>query len=63
MPLRTDLLTLGINPNFATRNEHVPEIERQHRVINERARACQHYLPFKVLPRLMLMEMVNNCVL
>ena len=28
VPLRTDLLTLGINPNFATRNEHVLKIER-----------------------------------
>ena len=27
VPLRTDLLTLGINPNFATQNEHVPKIE------------------------------------
>ena len=48
VPLCTDLLNLGINPNFATRNEHVPEIERQHRVIKERARACCHCLPFKV---------------
>ena len=63
VPLRTDLLTLGINPNFDTRNEHVPEIERHHRMINERARACRHSLPLKVLPRLMLVEMVNNCAL
>ena len=54
VPLCTDLLNLGINPNFATRNKHVPEIERQHCVIKERARACRHSLPFKVLPRLML---------
>ena len=32
----------------------MPEIERQHRVIKERARARRHALPFKVLPRLML---------
>ena len=63
VPLHTDLLTLGINPNFATRNEHVPKIERQHCVIKELARACHHSLPFKVLPRLMLVEMVNNCAL
>ena len=63
MPLRTDLLTLGINTNFDTRNDHVPEIERQHRVIKERARACRHALYFKVLPQLMLVEMVNNCAL
>ena len=63
VPLRTDLLTLGINPNFATHNEHVPKIERQHRMIKECARACHHSLPFKVSPRLMLVEMVNNCAL
>ena len=33
VPLCTDLLTLIINPNFATQSEHVPEIERQHRLI------------------------------
>ena len=60
LPCRTNLPTLGINPNFATRNEHVPETERQHRVIKERARACRNSLPFKVLTRLMLVEMVNN---
>ena len=63
MPLLTDLLNMGISFNFATRNEHVPEIERQHRVIKERAHACRHTLPFEVLPRLLLVEMVNNCAL
>ena len=63
LPLCTDLLTLVIHPNFATRNEHVPGIEWQHRVIKELTRACRHSLPFKVLPRLMLVEMVNNCAL
>ena len=63
VPLRTDLLNMGISVNFATRNEHVPEIERQHRVIKERARACCHMLPFEVLPRVLLVEMVNNCAL
>ena len=39
MSLHTDLMTLGIHTNFATRNEHVPKIEREHRVIKERARS------------------------
>ena len=60
VPLRTDLLTLVINPNLATPNEHVPKIERQHRIIKERAWSCRHALPFKVLPRLKLMVIVNN---
>ena len=63
VPLRTDLLNMGIAANFATRNEYVPEIERHHRVIKERAHACPHTLPFEVLTRLLLVEMVNNCVL
>ena len=63
LPLHTDLLTLGINPNFATRNEHVPKFKRQHRVIKKCARACRNSSPFIVLPRLMLLEMVNNCAL
>ena len=46
VPLRTDILSMEIVANFATRNEHVPEIERQHRVIKERARACRSTLPF-----------------
>ena len=33
VPLRTDLLNMGIYANSVTRNEHVPEIERQHCVI------------------------------
>ena len=61
--LCTELLNMGIHANFATRNEHVPDIERQHRVIKERARACRSTLPFEVLPKLLLVEMVNNCVL
>ena len=62
-PLRIELLNMGIHANFATRNEHGPEIERQHRVIKERARACRSTLPFEVLPKLLLVEMVNNCAL
>ena len=54
---------MGIHANFATRNEHVPEIERQPRVIKERARACRPTLLFEVLPKLLLVEMVNNCAL
>ena len=62
VPLRTDLLNMGIHANCATQNEHVPEIERQNRVIKERARACRSTLPFEVLPQLLLVKMVNNCV-
>ena len=54
---------MGIYAKFATRNKNVPEIERQHRFIKEIARACRSTLPFGVLPRLLLVKMVNNCAL
>ena len=62
-PLRTDLINICIAPNFTTRTEHVPEIERQHRVMKERAHTCRHTLTFEVLPWLLLVKMVNNCAL
>ena len=55
VPLRTDLLNMRIAANFATRNEHVPEIERQHRVIKEQARACCSVS--------ITSQNVNNCTL
>ena len=63
VPLRTELLNMGIHANFATRNKHVPEIKRQHRVIREHARACRSNLPFEVLPKLLLVQLMNNCAL
>ena len=54
---------MEIHANFATCNKHVPEIERQHRVTKERAHACRSTLPFEVLPKLLLIKMVNNCAL
>ena len=58
-----ELIAMGVQPNFATANEHVPEIERQIRVLKERARACCHSLPFTYLPRLILIEMIHNAAL
>ena len=63
VPLRTELLNMVIHSNFATRNEHVTEIERRHRVIKELAHECRSTLPFEVLPKLLLVKMVNNCAL
>ena len=33
VPMRRELAAMGVHPNFATANEHVPEIERQIRVL------------------------------
>ena len=63
IPMRHHLQEMGIIGNFATRSEHVPEIERQIRVLKERARACRHTPPFKYLLRLIVIEMMNNCAL
>ena len=60
IPMRRELTTIGVHPNFATANEHVPENERKICVLKERARSCQHYLPFTYLPRLILIEMMHN---
>jgi len=37
--------------NVTAKNEHVAEVERQYRVIKERARAIVQTLPYKGLPR------------
>ena len=63
VPMRTALLKMVVLLNTASDLEHVPEIERQHRVIKERAIACRHSLPFKMVPKIMIIEMIYNCVL
>ena len=63
IPMCRHLQEMGIIGNFDTQSEHVPEIEQQIRVLKERARACRHTLPFQYLPRLIVIEMMNNCAL
>jgi hypothetical protein len=46
--------------NFCNTNEHVPEAERNHRVIQERVRATFHRFPYHSLPRLMVMVLVTD---
>jgi len=43
----------GINMNFANPQEHVPEAERNNRVIQERGRANFHRLPYKQITKTM----------
>ena len=63
VPMRTALLKMGVSLNTAYAAKHMPEIEQQHRLIKERARACHHSLPFKMIPKIMITEMIYNCVL
>jgi hypothetical protein len=53
----------GVMLNTTAASEHVTEIERQIRVIKERARAIRSTLPFKKMPNRMIVELINFVVL
>ena len=59
--LRNLVSILAINTTAA--KEHVPEVERKIRLIKERRRGILNTLPFKKMPRLMLIELVYHVVL
>jgi hypothetical protein len=61
--LRLDLMSHRVNLNTTAASEHVPDIERQIRLIKERARALRSTLPFKIIPGRMIIEMLANVVL
>ena len=44
--------------NLASAQEHVPEAERNNRVLKERIRATYHGVPYKALPRAVLVYLV-----
>ena len=56
--LREDLLELGVVLNVASANEHCPFIERRIRWIKEKARSVRHDLPYAVMPKLMIVELL-----
>ena len=59
--LRNLVPILAINTTAA--KEHVPEVERKIRLIKERGRGILNTLPFKRMPRLMLIELIYHVVL
>jgi hypothetical protein len=59
--LRDDIR--GVILNTTATSEHVPEIERQIRVVKERARAIWSTLPFNAIPKRMIVELVTFGVL
>ena len=61
--LRTKLAGMEITLNIVGRDEHVPEIERMHRVIKERSRSTFHNTPFKKLPQRMVTELIRYVLL
>ena len=58
-PLRGMLAELGITLNVCSREEHVPVIERQIRTVKERCRSICNTLPYKKLPKLVVVQMVS----
>ena len=63
LPLQEDLIDMGITLNPCAANEHVPDIERQIRVMKDRTRYEHHTLPFDYIPKLMTVELLRNAVL
>jgi hypothetical protein len=59
--LRTPLPHMALNTMAA--REHVGEIERKIRVIKERARGTFNTLPYKKLPKMMVVESLHFCVM
>jgi hypothetical protein len=60
--IRESMEALGVVVNVTAKEEHVPEIERQHRVIKEHARAVIQTLPFKNMPKKMRIALIHNVV-
>jgi hypothetical protein len=60
--LRDDIEELGVNAHIVTKAEHVPEVERQNRVIKERARAIVQTLPYQKLPKKVRVALIQYVV-
>ena len=58
--IRADLYPTHVN--IVPADSHVGEIERSVRTVKERLRACVHGLPFKRLPRLLIVHMVADAI-
>ncbi len=59
--LKNLLAHIALNTTVA--REHVGKIEQKIRVIKERARGMINILPYKKLPRLMVIELLHFCVM
>ena len=52
----------GPRINITSANEHVPEIERQIKVVKERTRYVKHNLPFNKIPKIITIYIVFTVV-
>jgi hypothetical protein len=62
MNLKEDIESRGICLNVAAKKEHVPEVERQIRVVKERARSIVQMLPYKKIPKKLKIAMIHYVV-
>ena len=53
---------LGINLNCASKQEHVPEIERFIQIVKERVRSARSTIPFKRISKLMIVHLVASAI-
>ncbi len=60
--LQEDIEELGVNVHVVSKEEHVPEVERQNRVIKERARAIVQTLPYKRIPKKIRVALIHYVV-
>jgi hypothetical protein len=61
-PLMDELKDIyNVTLNYASAQEHVPEAERNNRVIKERFRAAFHRLPFTKIPKIMIKVLAMEC--
>ena len=56
--LHGDLADMGIQLNTVSNDEHVPEIEWQIRTLKEWTRGIYCTLPFRKIPRCLIIEML-----
>jgi hypothetical protein len=60
--LKEEIEEVGVTVNVVAKDEHVPEVERQNRVIKERARAVIQTLPYKKIPRKIRVALIHYVV-
>ena len=58
--IREDVLPIHLD--IVPADDHVGEIERSNRTVKERARACVHGLPFRRIPKLVVVSVVADVV-
>jgi len=52
---------MDIKMNYANPDMHVPDIERNNRVIKERFRITYYRMPFKKIPKIMIRYLTMVC--